>query len=96
MASEDDRERRRAALLAMQPQAGRQQEPVQRAPEVRDLSQLRPVVQRTVTEGKASQEERAQRVIGSTYQLFMGAIEKSGDQSLRRAVRDSSLATLLG
>jgi hypothetical protein len=73
---DEDRERRRAALLAMQPpQAGgvadQRQQP--RAPEYappRDLSQIRPVVRDTVGE----QERRAELVVNTTWKLFQNAI----------------------
>jgi hypothetical protein len=91
---ETRRDTRRAQLLAaMQPQSGQaveqQRQQVQQA---RDLSQMRPVVQRTVGE----QEKMASQVITATWTLFNDAIQKSDDPSLRRAVKESSLQNLMG
>lgn len=69
--AEDQAERRRQALLAMQSQMG-QAMPVSRPPEqmARDLSQMRPVVQNAVGE----QEKKAEMVVSATWKLFMSAI----------------------
>lgn len=100
MADDEDarRDARRAQLLAaLNPQSGpareqsMQQQQVQ-AQQVRDLSQMRPVVQQSVSE----QERRATQVVSATFQLFRDAIEKSNDPALRRDFRESSLNTMMG
>jgi hypothetical protein len=90
MANEDEK---RAALRALyaQPQATEAQRQ-QQVPQARDLSQMRPEVIRAVSE----QERKATQVVGTAWQLFNDAITRSGDPALRRAVRESSLGTLLG
>ena len=100
MAEDEDarREARRAQLLAaMNPQSGqaqdlaRQQQQGQ-AQQMRDLSQMRPVVQQSVAQG----EQRATQVVTATFGLFRDMIERSGDPELKRAFRESSLNTMLG
>jgi hypothetical protein len=96
MAEDEDarREARRAQLLAaLNPQSGQAQDQVrQQMQQVRDLSQMRPVVQQSVSE----QERRATQVVTATFQLFRDAIDKSRDPTLRRDFRESSLSTMLG
>ena len=100
MAEDEDarREARRAQLLAaMNPQSAqaqdlaRQQQQGQ-AQQMRDLSQMRPVVQQSVAQG----EQRATQVVTATFGLFRDMIERSGDPDLKRAFRESSLNTMLG
>ena len=91
---ESRRESRRAQLLAaMNPQSGQAREQMQQqAQQVRDLSQMRPVVQQTV----AQQEQKATQVVTATFELFRERIERSSDPELKRAFRESSLNTMLG
>lgn len=87
MAEEDSRRVRRDALLAMHAQTGEAQKPQVRPPEMqppRDLSQLRPVVQQSVSE----QERNARQVFNFAMAGFVAA--KPGIESeMRRA--DSQL-----
>jgi hypothetical protein len=97
VAEDDDADRKRAALrqLTQNPQTSAAQDQMrqqQQAAVPRDLSQMRPQVIRSVSE----QERRAEQVVTATWQLFNAAIDKSNDPALRKAVRDSSLGTLLG
>ncbi len=90
MAGEEDvRRSRRDALLAMHAQAGGAPRQEMRPPEMqppRDLSQLRPVVQQTVSE----QERNARQVFTFAMGGFLGAkpeieaqMRKSDSQLLR-------------
>jgi len=71
---EDVRNARRDALLAMHAQTGEAQKPpAVKPPEMqppRDLAQMRPVVQNTVT----GQEKRAEQVVNATWKLFQTAL----------------------
>jgi hypothetical protein len=57
----------------------------------RDLTQMRPEVIRAVGE----QERKAEQVVSATAQLFGEMIRRSNDPALKRAVRDSSMNTML-
>ncbi len=91
MAGEEDaRSSRRDALLAMHAQAGEAQKPAVRPPEMqppRDLSQLRPVMQQSVSE----QERNARQVFNFAMAGFVAAKPEMETQ-MRRA--GSQLLTL--
>jgi hypothetical protein len=90
--ADDDADRKREALrmLSQNPQTSVSQEQLrQQAP--RDLSQVRPQVIRAVGE----QERRAEQVVSATAQLFGDMIRKSDDPALKRAVKDSSMNSML-
>ncbi len=88
MAGEEDARRsRRDALLAMHAQTGEAQKPVLRPPEMqppRDLSQLRPVMQQSMSE----QERNARQVFSFAMAGFVAAKPEIETQ-MRRA--DSQL-----
>ncbi|HSB47576.1 MAG TPA: hypothetical protein VLD37_06190 [Candidatus Bilamarchaeum sp.] len=89
--TEDDREAKAAAamrLVGMQPPQEQQRQQQQ----VRDLSQMRPVVQQTV----AQQEQRAQQILVPTFEAFRQLIDKGADPALKRAFRESNLYSMMG
>lgn len=84
----EDMESKRAAamrLVGMTP-------PVEQREQVRDLSQMRPVIQQTVQQ----QELMARQILPATYGLFRDLIERSKDPTIKHDFRDSQLSTLLG
>ena len=92
--ADDDAERKRAALrmLSQNPQTTVAQDQMRQQQQgARDLSQMRPEVIRAVGE----QERKAEQVVNATAQLFGEMIRRSNDPSLKRAVRDSSMNTML-
>lgn len=92
MMTEDDREAKAAAamrLVGMQPPQEQQRQQQQ---QVRDLSQMRPVVQQTV----AQQEQRAQQILVPTFEAFRQLIDKGADPALKRAFRESNLYSMMG
>jgi hypothetical protein len=65
----DDMERKRQALLAMQPQSREAHKEVAKPPELKpDLSQLRPIVKDSARQAEAN----ARQVFGAAMSGFMG------------------------
>ncbi len=82
---------RKGRLLDMQAEAERiAVKPPVEPP--RDLAHLRPVIRSSVT----NQERQATQIVGATWNLFSDAIKNSGNVELQQAVKNSSLATLMG